>query len=354
VLFGYPNAANASNWLHDCIYEILKNIHLALNQGVQPLSWPDCIPATHREKLKSRRGLRNRINVYKETLENLRPAERQEVYNALIDQNKIPTLLSATSNCKKIDELPEGIREKISDIYDVAFDLLTDLGIRDKQYKAIYDSIPRKDCPFCGLEPLDAPGAHREDLDHYLARTIYPFAAANLANLVPMGMKCNQRYKKANNVLFAPSGARRKAVHPFTTTGTRIVLINSEPFAGDAGLPRWEITFDPYAQEYDTWDQVFDLKKRYQRDVLDTVFAAWVKDFAALFSRKFPGEVPTNQQLVSALLDYIGLLQTFTSSGREFLRPALFEMLLHKCQQGDQRLITFLNETIRGLHRKAA
>ncbi|MCK7494405.1 MAG: hypothetical protein MZW92_26920 [Comamonadaceae bacterium] len=58
--------------------------------------------------------------------------------------------------------------------------LLTKIGIRDRRYQAIYKSAMYHMCPFCGCEYFDAPGAPREDLDHYLAKSRYPFAAVNL------------------------------------------------------------------------------------------------------------------------------------------------------------------------------
>ena len=76
------------------------------------------------------------------------------------------------------------------------FLLLGKQALRKNHYEIIYSNLNIKACPFCGLEPFDAVSLASEDEDHYLLRRDYPLAAANLANLVPMGGKCNQRYTK--------------------------------------------------------------------------------------------------------------------------------------------------------------
>ena len=86
-------------------------------------------------------------------------------------------------------------------------------------------------CPFCGCEYFDAPGAPREDLDHYLPKSLYPFAAANLRNLVPMGMKCNERYKLAQDILRDAAGVRRRSFDPYAERQIKVILDNSVPLA---------------------------------------------------------------------------------------------------------------------------
>src|SRR6185369_7382359 len=71
--------------------------------------------------------------------------------------------------------------------------------------KELYTEFIQKNkyvCPFCGLERYkNVLGAKREDFDHYMHKSGYPLAAANLRNLVPACGICNQDYKGSKNIL---------------------------------------------------------------------------------------------------------------------------------------------------------
>jgi hypothetical protein len=132
----------------------------------------------------------------------------------MVQQNAIADLVSCASDCECLAELPTTIQAPAKNLFLFGFSLLTDLGVRDLHYSAIYNATSYHLCPFCGLEYFDAPGAPREDLDHYLASSRYAFAAANLRNLSPMGMKCNERYKLAGDILRDATGNRRRSFDP--------------------------------------------------------------------------------------------------------------------------------------------
>ena len=57
MLFGYPIAATAENWLHECLVEMVQTIHTNHDGRQGALAWPDIIPAAHRDKLHRRTGL---------------------------------------------------------------------------------------------------------------------------------------------------------------------------------------------------------------------------------------------------------------------------------------------------------
>ena len=177
LLFGYPITATQENWFHNCLYEILQTIHISKQHGQPPPVWPAIIPEAHRPTLSGRHGLRDRLNAYEAVVNTLDYLELSRVINALSEQNDIVSLLSGTCNCETINDLPESIRQPVKDLFAFAFELLKDLGVRDRQYEEIYNSTPYHICPFCGCEYFDAPGAPREALDHYLSEKDYPFAA---------------------------------------------------------------------------------------------------------------------------------------------------------------------------------
>jgi hypothetical protein len=346
MFFGYPIAATAENWLHECLCEMVLTVHASVEAGKDVLAWPAIIPAAYRARLRSRRGLRDRLQVYGEAAAGLTAEQLLQVEVCLIQQNDIADLLSCMGNCEIIADLPEAIREPAEDLFTFAFELLDDLGVRDAQYERIYTVIDPAVCPFCGSEYFDHPQSHREDLDHYLAKTIYPFAAANLRNLSPMGKKCNG-YKLQQDMLRDVAGDRRRSFDPYGEHQLAVSLINSVPFGGtEDQIPRWQIDFLPDSPECATWDAVFSFRERIERDTLDKYFGSWLGQFAAWFRlRKGLADVG-DARILESVREYKEDLEIQGFEARLFLRFRVFEMLEAHCKQGHERLIELLRDFI--------
>lgn len=278
----------------------------------------------------------------------LSPDEKNQVFQAMNDQNQISQLLSGKYDCRKLKDLPKCIQKPIKDIFSFAFDLLTDFEIRDRQYEIIYNAIPKHVCPFCGYEIFEAPGSPREALDHYLNESDYPFAASNLYNLAPMGDKCNSRYKLAADILWHDNGTRRKSFNPYQHDEVRISLDDSTPFATDKNdqMPEWKIDFIPTSEEAETWDEVFKIKSRYVESILNPSYKTWLEHFKAWF--KSTGNTPpkTNEELFIFLEKHIEYLNTIESDGRDILKTSTFKMLYKHCKAGNERLILLLTDII--------
>lgn len=343
MLCGYPIEAIADNWLHDCLFKILEDIHAGLWLKKRGLHWPECIPEKWRDQLKGRPGLKKRLRSYQIAFGKIDLSQKAKVSAALQQQNDIEGLLSCNSNCDSLQNLPTAIQRPIKNLFEFAFGLLSELGIRDAQYKIIWKGTHKHICPFCGYEFFSFPGSPREDEDHFLAESRYTFAAVNLKNLVPMGTRCNRSYKLAQDVLFAPDGTRRRAFNPFGKNKTSICLENSKPFgANDGRLPKWEIDFVPASPECETWDQIFHIRERYCDDILNPQFSEWLRPFVNWWKEDIIVETITETVLLEGLARYLHHLVLMEMTGIDFLRVPVFSMLLKHCTHGDQRLIKFL------------
>jgi hypothetical protein len=346
VLFGYPIAATQNNWLHDCLCEAVRTIHAAVDAKKRYPAWPNVLPTARRATLVSRIGLRDRLKAYNRAVRRLDKSQRDVVLEALEAENRIADLVSGAQDCTTIDGLPDIVREPVVALFGFAFDLLSDLGVRDQQYAAIYAVTPDHVCPFCGTECFDAPGAAREALDHYLTRAQYPFAAANLRNLVPMGHKCNSSYKLASDLLRRGDGSRRVAFDPYDHTNVSVSLDDSEPFDGATeNTPKWEIRFDPETLALPTWDEVFSVRERYRRDHLDPSYRGWL-DLFARFVRGAGVRVDSDEALVAALRRIEDLHKDSGLQDRAFLKAAVFRMLRAHCEKGHRRLLVQLRNLV--------
>lgn len=339
MLFGYPPAATQNNWLHDCVLEAVKNVHALVDAKKRYPAWPKILPVVHQATLKSRTGLRDRLKAYNIALRQLSSKnERDAVLAAVTDQNRISDLLSNACNCAALGALPTAIHDAVTSLFDFAFGLLTDLKVRDEHYKAIYDAAIEHVCPFCGTEYFDAPGAPREALDHYLAKSRYPFAAVNLRNLVPMGHKCNSNYKLAVDVLYDAGGVRRVAFDPYNHTKIGVVLDDSDPFGGSMpNTPKWTIEFAPNVPAVATWDAVFSIRRRYQRDHLDEGYSAWLREFRN-WARSADRHGDTDAGLLEALTRFEQYCADNGMRDKAFLKAAVFRMLRLRCEEGHDRL----------------
>lgn len=350
MLFGYPLEATVENWLHDCLLAMLQAIHTYVDEGEDPPGWPAILPDACRSALKDKTGLRDRLDYYKESYRGFTETERDQVKACLVQQNRIGELCECAENCEPLSALQHSIQKPIADLFEFAFGLLTPLRIRDWQYETIYGRMTYRICPFCGCENLDAPGAAREDLDHYLPKSRYPFAAANLHNLVPMGSKCNRLYKRDQDILIDENGVRRRAFYPYADHHIRICLDESIPFAGADGVtPAWKVSFIPDLPECETWDQVFRVRERLARDVLDAEFRRWLREFAAWYRMHAHGEDTNVATIMDQLSTYAEDNAIQGLSAKEFLRVPVFRMIHHHCASGNKELVAVMVDLVAGV-----
>lgn len=358
MLASYPIEATEENWLHESLVEIIRIIHEKLNANLGIPSWPDLIPAAldqdNRSSLLRLHGVRDRVVNYKNCIEGLSIAERDIIFLALTNQNNIVGLLGNTAPIYDLEKNYPAIYEAAHKLFVFGYEKLTDLGVRDRQYKLVFGSLNVNSCPFCGFERIMSPMEARQDQDHYLAKSIYPFAAANMRNLVPMCRCCNRDYKHDIDILKDLNGNRRKAFDPYNAPEISISLIKSIPFEGCKNkLPAWWIEFSPELEETETWDQVFSIRTRYSREVLNTGFDRWIKSFMNWCKTKSYPNNFTDEQVLDVLRNHYHKTEIENPVGIDFLKPKVFEMLVYQFELGNDRVIRFIRNAVVGIQAPA-
>lgn len=340
MLFCYPVEATRENWLHDGLMLLLSS---AFRGDKAPLAnWLDVFPAKKRAEIRRKTSLKAALRKVVVGVRALNEAERAAFLACMVGQNRLPDVFRPEVELSPVPAGHEALLISIHDLFKCAFGLLTSLGVRDRQYRQIYDAIPARVCAFCGIEPLTAPIPElpRETLDHYLAISHYPFAGANLRNLAPTGTKCNSSHKLAADVLSKVGGGRRRCFDPFGTAFAQVSLLNSRPLEGETKdlfiLPDWQIELIGDADAIETWDKVYSIKTRYRFNVLDAEIRDWLDHFAQWCTAE--AEPPTSLDALLTLIErYLRAVVQEGFSGFSFLKRATFEMLAHQCREGQAR-----------------
>ena len=150
-------------------------------------------------------------------------------------------------------------------------------------------------CPFCGLDKFKTRGGpRREDFDHYLHKSAYPLASANMRNLVPTCGTCNQDHKKAKDIL-----ADGVAFYPFAAIPEVMVEVDCKQYPmitklGDKGT--WSVKVElaksdaTVVPKMNAWNRVYSIKRRLEVEIQD-----YCEEWMAEVSDDCPHEVDEKQ-----------------------------------------------------------
>lgn len=259
--------------------------------------------------------------------------ERERVCNAFCCCNRIQGQVENTEQCYTISDLPESIRGSVKELFKYLYEeTLNSVGDIKDHYKKFYETIPLKVCPFCGIEEFLHYEDYKQDYDHYLCKKTYPLAAVNMQNLIPMGRNCNTVYKKAKDVLHK-DGTRRRAFFPFHLNGTSIeVRLNGSKLpTGNDKKGAWSITLEPKIEEVETWDDVFNIRDRYRKDIYENKYNTWLMWFIEIARAFGNNNSPWTEASIKTALDkYIQTLDQDDIKKYEdktFLKKTLFKFI---------------------------
>ena len=336
MLFCYPADAADENWLHEGLMTLLTRVFTGVPE---PLAdWLEVFPEEKRPEIDRKPTILTALNALAEkAAEVLNNDERAAYLACLRSQNRIPALFDPAEILSAPPINKDAFAKLVGDLFDIAFKALGPLGVRDRQYTRIYDAMPARICAFCGIEKMSSPDSRipRESLDHYLSSAQYPFAAANMRNLAPAGHKCNSSHKLGKDVIHGQGGVRRRCFDPFGQAVATVSLQRSRPLEGRTKkllvLPAWQIDLLGDQDLVKTWDEVYDIRIRYELDVLDAEFWSWLDDFANWSAHD--AAPPTNDvEFVSLIARY---RRAVIGEGfADFLKIATFDMLAYQCQNG--------------------
>ena len=273
--------------------------------------------------------LKKKIVAFYKAYRSLDAADRGVVQSAFSSTNSIRRQLSCRTPRYSVDELPEAIRDATSSLFNHLFENTLSSGEAcRKHWRDFYESLAGKHCPFCGLEILHSPELYKQDYDHILCKSRYPFAAVNLRNLAPMGSACNRIFKGDTDVVFDGAMAR-KFPDPFgADPGVSIDLTGSRPPQGSANPGHWNVGVSPSTDELETWEAVFKIRDRYANDYLEPKYSEWVKDFIEWAAGQRTHQMPwTGDEVREYLRRFAQMCSSRRLHQQGFLKSALFHLL---------------------------
>lgn len=227
-------------------------------------------------------------------------AEREKIIKAFMHTNQVEDLCNCKEGIEVIEltDLDHSIREEIDALFIYLYKTALNYQGFEKHvgknrsesiYEYVYKTNKLSVCPFCGLESfLMIEGQSSLALDHWLCIDLFPFAAINFDNLIPIGDKCNARPAKGDtNILIDDRTTRNRIVayYPFQENSgviTSFKYIN-EPSVESISDGDWQFDILPKQSSerniFDSWNSIFNIEIRYKDYYRKNIFDLWEEDY---------------------------------------------------------------------------
>lgn len=205
-----------------------------------------------------------------EIIKNWGQVKRTSFCNKIRESNDIERICKREVSPLKIDDIDKeitdvvNIKKLFSDLYkQVLYGNHSESSYGNMQehfklFKTNENEIFK--CPVCGLIPQNTREEKKEDYDHLLPYTIYPFSSVNFKNLAPICVDCNSDYKEDKDVL--DNGGRKifyyyDHLHEGITINAKLDSEKEHLFSFSY------LTTDNRMQEIESWIEIFDIDNRY-------------------------------------------------------------------------------------------
>lgn len=209
--------------------------------------------------------------------------EKQIVKDAYSINNNIVSLSNATNTPIKYSQLPDGISTQIKSLYDELWGdnkilgyatVVNSCGTVKQHFNRFREVNELLVCPFCGLDSLLCEHDDgRDDYDHYLLKSQYPFISINFNNLFPMCHRCNSKNKNQKDLVYENVAApQRRFYYPYSNEDNHEIKLNIVSPNIDLKDPtKWKLEVNTTNRAYEdckeTWKDVFDIETRYKATI---------------------------------------------------------------------------------------
>ena len=214
--------------------------------------------------------LENPLKAIFEIIRKWEQSKRSNFCENIRNSNDIEKICKRQVTPIRIDNIDEEILNKVnikklfSDLYkqvlygDHCKKSYGDMQEHFKQFKTNENEIFK--CPVCGLIPQNTKEEKKEDYDHLLPYTIYPFSAVNFKNMAPICVDCNSDYKVDKDVL---ENSGKKTFWYYDELHEGITITANLENEKESTFSFAYNTIDDRTQEIESWDEIFGINSRY-------------------------------------------------------------------------------------------
>jgi hypothetical protein len=225
----------------------------------------------------------------------LKKRDKNKVKSAYQKNNDIAAVCKKSVAPIKYGELPLTIRTPIESLYDNLWGdnkilgyskVVEKCGTLKQHFTNFRELNEFCVCPFCGLESLICKSDDgKDDYDHYLPKSKYPFISVNFNNLLPMCHKCNSKSKGQDDTPYSKNPIRQRTLYfPLDdNTPNHEIKINIDSQDYDLSNPiTWKLNFlckpSYNINKSQSWQEVFKVEKRYKSILADEshIWKGWI------------------------------------------------------------------------------
>jgi len=181
-------------------------------------------------------------------------------------------------------------------------------------------------CPICGINELKkSQDESRDQYDHYLPKSLYPYSSINFYNLVPCCKECNSFEAKGEKDTIAVSTG--KLFFPYDENHKGISLVVTVGHDNDEfGKIEWVLSFsnpDNKNDEIESWKAIYSIESRYQ-GFIKTRIKKWYEAY-----RDFIRSPKTTHLDISERIElYMLSLEQNERHGLDFIKRPTIDGLL--------------------------
>ncbi|HAF31053.1 MAG TPA: hypothetical protein DCG75_18610 [Bacteroidales bacterium] len=203
--------------------------------------------------------------------------DKTNLCSQIRDSNDIANICQGNFAPSIIDRHATGLNKLLRDLFlDLYNQVLDGDGFNEKyttNLRTHFNDFSRLNsditlCPICGIGELKKhTDLARDQYDHYLPKSIYPFSSVNFKNLVPICIDCNSTQVKGSKDVVALAFNHRLFYLYDTNHHGISVSFNITVDSINTENIQWQITFtnpDGKNDEIESWKTIYNIEGRYK------------------------------------------------------------------------------------------
>lgn len=287
MLKSYSYVETKHQELHDAVIAFFDRIEEETGDFNDKFFAPDFLKIAKRHK----KIVYGRLKLIYEITKTWQQEQRTELCQQIRDSNKIEDICASTVNPAMLDKNVKGVFKILRNLFLALYNQVLDgktiheeWGITLREH---YDAFRTANdeiitCPICGISPVKMNcDKQRDQYDHYLPKSLYPYSAINFRNLVPTCTDCNSPQVKGDKDIIAIANGSN-IFFPFSENHPNI-KVNCELTSNAIAFENteWELTYasdQVCDNQIRAWKEIYSIESRH-RGFIKGRLKSWLKSY---------------------------------------------------------------------------